>query len=291
MIFAVIRDHLVPEFTVSDCCRVLRVSPSGYYRWRQCPVGQREARRAALLQAIRLVHEQSRRTYGAPRVHAALHHRGLQHNRKTIARIMRENQIQSKITRRFKVRTTDSHHAHPVAPNVLNRNFRSERPNAVWLCDITYIPTGEGFLYLAGVMDLFSRKIVGWSMASHLRVELVEGALEMATRQRDPQPGLLHHSDRGVQYCCGEYRELLQAWGMTASMSRTGDCYDNAPKESFWATLKNELMSDGTFATRDEARAAIFEYIEVFYNRQRIHSSLGYVSPEAFEAETRVHWA
>lgn len=284
MIFACIRDHLVPQFTVVDCCRVLKVSRSGFYRWLKHPVGNRELHRDELLNQIRIVHEQSRRSYGAPRIHQALRHRGINRNRKTIARIMREYCIKSKIARRFKVRTTDSNHAHPVALNQLNRRFNVPAPNAVWLCDITYIPTGEGFLYLAGVMDLFSRRIVGWSMASHLRVELVEAALTMAIRQRDPEPGLVHHSDRGVQYCCGEYRGLMEAWGMSASMSRTGDCYDNAPKESFWATLKKELMAEAAFATRAEARAAIFEYIEVFYNRQRIHSSLGYVSPEQFEA-------
>jgi len=284
VIFTCIRDHLVGQFTVIDCCRVLKVSTSGYYRWLKRPVGEREVQRMELLNEIRTVHEQSRRTYGAPRIHQALRHRGINRNRKTIARIMRENHIRSKVARRFKVRTTDSNHRHPVAWNVLDRQFNIAAANSVWLCDITYIPTAEGFLYLAGVMDLFSRRIVGWSMASHLRQELVEGALEMAIQQRRPQPGLVHHSDRGVQYCCGEYRRLMETRGMTASMSRTGDCYDNAPKESFWATLKKELMSASVFATRAEARMAIFEYIEVFYNRQRIHSSLGYLSPEQFEA-------
>lgn len=284
MIFACIRDHLLPQFTVLDCCRVLQVSRSGYYRWIKTAVAARELHRDELLNHIRIVHEQSRRTYGAPRIHQVLRQRGIHRNPKTIARIMRENRIKSRITPRFKPRTTDSTHRHPVAHNHLDRNFHAAAPNAVWLCDITYIPTAQGFLYLAGVMDLFSRRIVGWSMASHLRSSLVEGALEMALRQRQPQPGLLHHSDRGVQYCCGEYQQLMQAWAMTPSMSRIGDCYDNAPKESFWATLKKELMSDVTFATRQEARAAIFDYIEVFYNRQRIHSSLGYLSPEQFEA-------
>jgi putative transposase len=287
MIFKVIRDHLVPEFTVKDCCRVLGVSTSGYYRWLGHPVGKRDARREDLTEKIRVVHEASRRIYGSPKVRAELLKQGVKLNRKTVARIMRDSLIRSKVARKFKVRTTDSNHAHPVAPNVLDRNFTAARPDAVWLCDITYIPTGEGWLYLAGVMDLCSRKIVGWSMADHLRVELVRDALAMATATRSPAPGLIHHSDRGVQYCCGEYRAELEAWGMTASMSRTGDCYDNAPKESFWATLKKELMSDRAFATRDEARAAIFEYIEVFYNRQRIHGSIGYLSPEQFEASRR----
>lgn len=287
MIFRVIRDHLVPEFRVADCCRVLKVSTSGYYRWLKHPVGVIERRRAALAEQVRSVHEASRRTYGSPRVHAALLGMGVKRDRKTIARIMRENKIRSKVKRRFRVRTTDSGHAHPVAPNVLERRFEAGRPDEVWLCDITCIPTREGFLYLAGVMDLCSRKIVGWSMADHLRAELVKDALTMAADARRPPPGLVHHSDRGVQYACGEYRALVESWGMIPSMSRAGDCYDNAPKESFWATLKNELMIDRDFDTRDEARAAIFEYIEVFYNRQRIHSSLGYVSPEQFEASRR----
>ena len=287
MIFRVIRDHLTPEFTVADCCRVLEVSTSGYYRWLKQPWGKREVRRAELVEQIRTVHETSRRTYGSPRVHRELRSGGVKLNRKTVARIMRESSIRSKVARKFKVRTTDSNHAHPVAPNVLDRNFAIEKPDAAWLCDITYIPTGEGWLYLAGVMDLCSRRIVGWSMAEHLRAELVLDALQMATSTRSPSPGLIHHSDRGVQYCCGDYRAELASWGMVASMSRTGDCYDNAPKESFWATLKKELLSDRTFATRDEARAAIFEYIEVFYNRHRIHSSIGYISPEQFEARRR----
>jgi putative transposase len=287
VIFRIIRDHLVPEFTVEDCCRVLKVSKSGYYRWRKDPVGKRQIARAELVGLVRVVHEASRRIYGSPKIRGELLKRGVKRNRKTIARIMRESSIRSKVARKFKVRTTDSDHAHPVAPNVLARNFTVEKPDAAWLCDITYIPTGEGFVYLAGVMDLCSRRIVGWSMQTHLRAELVQDALAMATSARDPSPGLIHHSDRGVQYCCGDYRAELEAWGMVASMSRAGDCYDNAPKESFWATLKKELMSDTTFATRDQARAAIFDYIEVFYNRQRIHSSLGYLSPEQFEARRR----
>jgi putative transposase len=287
MIFRIIRDHLLPEFTVKDCCRVLRVSRAGYYRWLNNPIGKRETRRRELTAKVRLVHEASRRIYGSPKIRAELLRQGVKLNRKTVARIMRESSITSKVTRKFKVRTTDSNHDHPVAENVLDRKFTAEKPDAAWLCDITYIPTGEGWLYLAGVLDLCSRRIVGWSMAEHMRVELVQDAFTMATTQRTPSPGLIHHSDRGVQYCCGEYRDQLEAWGMVASMSRVGDCYDNAPTESFWATLKKELMSDRTFATRQEARAAIFEYIEVFYNRQRIHGSIGYVSPEQFEASRR----
>lgn len=287
MIFRVIRDHLVPEFTVRDCCRVLRVSASGYYNWIKRPLGKRQTRREELAEKVRVVHESSRRVYGCEKIRHELLRQGVKLNRKTVARIMRENRLRSKVVKRFKVRTTDSNHPHPVAANVLDRNFTADTPDTTWLCDITYVPTGEGFLYLAGVMDLCSRKIVGWSMAEHLRVGLVHDALTMATTQRQPAPGLIHHSDRGVQYCCGAYRAQLEAWGMVASMSRTGDCYDNAPKESFWAILKKELMSDRTFATREEARAAIFEFIEVWYNRKRIHGSLGYVSPEQFEVSRR----
>lgn len=287
MIFACIRDHLVPEFTVRDCCRVLRVSTGGYYRWLSHPIGKRQTRREELTAKIRMVHESSRRIYGATKVRHELATQGVTLNRKTVARIMRESSMRSKVVKKFKVRTTDSNHAYPAAENVLNREFIADTLNKKWLCDITYILTGEGFLYLAGVMDLCSRRIVGWSMADHLRAELVIDALGMATTTRTPSPGLIHHSDRGVQYCCGDYRAELESWGMVASMSRTGDCHDNAPKESFWAILKKELMSDRVFATREEARAAIFEYIEVWYNRKRIHGSIGYVSPEQFEASRR----
>ena len=284
MIYKVIRDHLTPEFAVVDCCRVLRVSTSGYYRWHTHPIGTREWKRRELTIQIQSVHATSRRIYGAPKIHAELLRRGVRLNRKTVAKIMRENSLRSKVVQKFKARTTDSNHAHAVAANVMDRNVAADTINAAWLCDMTYIPTREGWLYLAGVMDMCSRKIVGWSMAEHMRVELVMDALTMATTTRRPAPGLIHHSDRGVQYCCAAYRAEVGAWGMIASNSRAGDCYDNAPKESFWATLKKELMSDTTFATREEARAAIFEYIEVFYNRQRIHSSIGYLSPEEFEA-------
>jgi transposase InsO family protein len=287
MIFRVIRDHLVPEFTVRDCCRVLKVSISGYYRWLKHPVGKREASEIELAGKIREVHAQTRGVYGSPRIRTELMHRGVKRNRKTIARIMHKHAIRSKVKRKFRVRTTDSNHDHPIAPNLLDRNFTVEALDQVWLCDITYIPTGEGWLYLAGVMDLCSRRIVGWSMADHMRAGLVVDALEMARTRRNPAPGLLHHSDRGVQYACKEYRELLDHLGAVASMSRAGECRDNAPAESFWSTLKNELVHHEEFATRAEARAAIFDYIEVFYNRTRLHSSLGYISPEAFEASRR----
>ncbi len=242
MIFKVIRDHLVPEFTVRDCCRVLKVSISGYYHWCKHPIAKREAAEQELVGKIRTVHEQSRRTYGSPRVRGELSHRGVKRNRKTIARLMRKHQIRSKVKRKFRVCTTDSRHDHPIARNLLDRNFTVKTLDTVWLCDITYIPTGEGWLYLASVMDLCSRRIVGWSMAAHMRAELVMDAMDMACTRRDPRAGLMVHSDRGVQYACGEFRSLLARLGAAASMGRRGECHDNAPKESFWATLKNELV-------------------------------------------------
>jgi transposase InsO family protein len=189
-----------------------------------------------------------------------------------------------KSKKKFVPTTTDSRHDRPIAANVLDRQFTAALPNQKWAVDITYIPTGEGWLYLAGVMDLCSRRIVGWSMADHMRTELVSDALSMALARRSPKKGLLHHSDRGVQYASDDYQQLLESKGMIPSMSRCGDCWDNAAMESFWATLKTELVNHEEYATHDAARASIFEYIEVFYNRKRLHSSLGYVSPEAFEA-------
>jgi transposase InsO family protein len=197
---------------------------------------------------------------------------------------MREQEIRAKTRRKFVPRTTDGNHSQPVADNLLDRQFAAELPNLKWAVDITYVPTGEGWLYLAGVIDLCSRRIVGWSMADHLRTELVSDALSMAVVHRDPDEGLLHHSDRGVQYASEDYQYLLHSHGMEPSMSGKGDCWDNACMESFWATLKNELVNHEQYATREQARQSIFEYIEVFYNRKRLHSSLGYLSPEAFEA-------
>ena len=273
------------EFPVLDMCRVLEVSRSGFYRWRGEPIGKRRRRREELGEAIAQVHAANRGVYGSPRVHRALLQEGRQVCRNTVAKVMKSCGIRARTHRRFRVRTTDSNHGHPIAPNVLDRKFVADKPDQVWLTDITYIPTDEGFLYLAGVMDLCTRRIVGWSMAEHLRAELTCDALRMALQARCPGAGLVHHSDRGVQYACDEYRRQLEARGITVSMSRTGDCYDNAPQESFWGKLKTELVYLNHFATRQQARAAVFEYIEVFYNRVRLHSSLGYLSPERFEAE------
>jgi transposase InsO family protein len=283
MKFAFIKNNR-GEFELKDLCRVLRVSKSGYCRWVKEPIGTRQKRRAELGEAIARVHEANRGVYGSPRVHQALVQEGCQVCRNTVAKVMKARGIYAKTHRRFRVRTTDSRHDHPIASNLLERNFTVQKPDQVWLTDITYIPTREGWLYLAGVMDLCSRKIVGWSMAEHMRTELVTDALNMALATRRPAPGLIHHSDRGVQYACREYQQILKNHGILASMSRVGDCYDNAPQESFWGTLKTELVYLEDFATHAQARAAIFEYIEGFYNRTRLHSSLGFTSPERFEA-------
>jgi putative transposase len=283
MKFTFIQGHRV-EFPIVAMCRVLEVSTSGFYRWVREPVGKRERRRDDLAAAIARVHRANRGVYGSPRVHAALVQEGRVVCRNTVAKVMKQRGIQARTHRRFKVRTTDSNHDHPIAPNVLDRHFKADRINQAWLTDITYIPTDEGWLYLAGVMDLCSRRIIGWSMAEHMRADLVCDALNMALAARRPGSDLLHHSDRGVQYACEDYQRLLKARGITVSMSGAADCYDNAPKESFWGKLKTELVYLERFATREQARAAIFDYIECFYNRVRLHSSLGYVSPERFEA-------
>ena len=285
MTFAFIRDHQT-EFPVRVLCETLEISSSGYYAWLARPVSARARRRSELAEKIRAVHEENRRVYGSPRVHRTLVDGGERVCRNTVAKVMKAHGIRAKTRKRFRVRTTESNHPHPIAPNRLDRRFVAAKINQVWLTDITYIPTGEGFLYLAGVMDLCSRRIIGWSMTNHLRVELVETALRMAVAARGPKlpRGLLHHSDRGVQYACGHYQSLLARHGITASMSGRGDCYDNAPQESFWGKLKTELTHHHRFATREQAQRAIFDYIEVFYNRRRLHSSLGYKSPEQFEA-------
>jgi len=272
------------RWPVGVMCRVLLVSRSGYYGWRKRPPSRRQQRHKALVAKIRIAHQENRQLYGSPRVHRALLIDGESVSRNTVAKLMREANIRAKRRRRFVPRTTDSTHQQPVARNILDRDFTVSEPNRKWAVDITYVPTDQGWLYLAAVLDLYSRKIVGWSMADHMESQLVIDALQMALHHRRPGEGLLHHSDRGVQYASDDYQHLLARHEITASMSGRGDCYDNAMMESFWATLKSELIHLQRFATRSEARSSIFEYIEVFYNRKRLHSSLGYVSPEVFEA-------
>jgi transposase InsO family protein len=281
--YAFIQKHL-NDFPVDVSCCVLEVSRSGYYTWMKRPPSKRDGRRAELAVKIKAAFAENRAVYGSPRVFEVLQKQGERVCENTVARIMREQELRVKSKKKFVPATTDSRHDRPIAANVLDRQFTAELPDQKWAVDITYIPTGVGWLYLAGVMDLCSRRIVGWSMADHLRTELVSDALSMALARRNPREGLLHHSDRGVQYASDDYRQLLQVHGMIPSMSGCGDCWDNAAMESFWATLKTELVNHEEYATHDAARASIFEYIEVFYNRKRLHSSLGYVSPEAFEA-------
>jgi putative transposase len=265
-------------------CDILQVSRSGFYAWRGRPLSPRGRQRQELLDQIRRVHVDSRGIYGSPRIHAELLEQNVRACVNTVAKLMKQAQIHSKIKRRFVVRTTDANHDHPIAANLLDRQFAAVLPNTRWCCDITYVPTDQGFLYLAAVMDLCSRRIVGWSMAEHLRGELCLDAIRMAIQSRQPGAGLLHHSDRGVQYASDEYRHLLESRGIQISMSRVGNCYDNAVMESFFGTLKTELIHHEKYATHEAARQSIFEYIEVFYNRRRRHSAIDYKSPEAFEA-------
>jgi transposase InsO family protein len=271
-------------YDVTLACEVLEVSTSGYYKSLGRQPGDRARRRAELAVKIQAVHAESRGVYGSPRVYHALLAQGEKVCENTVAKVMKKQQIRAKSRRKFVPRTTDSTHDQPVARNLLDRQFTATLPNEKWVVDITYIPTDEGWLYLAGVMDLCSRKIVGWSMREHMETALVREALTMAILHRRPGAGLVHHSDRGVQYASEDYRHLLDRHGITASMSAKGDCWDNACAESFWATIKTELVNHHHYATHAQARESIFEYIEVFYNRKRLHSSLGYQSPDAFEA-------
>jgi putative transposase len=267
-------------------CTILNVARSGYYAWRDRPVCPRQQRRTQLLERIQHVFEQSRGTYGSPRMTADLNASGIAVCQNTVARYMREAGVCVKPRRRFVPQTTDSDHPYPIAPNVLDRNFTAAAPNQKWACDLTYIFTDEGWLYLSVVIDLFSRRIIGWSMTDHPRAEGVAQALSMALARRRPGQGTIHHSDRGVQYACELYRTVLARHEITASMSRAGNCYDNAVVESFFGTLKTELVHRLRYRTREEARSSVFEWIECWYNRRRRHSSLGFLSPEHFEAQT-----
>jgi len=270
------------EFPVRRMCEVLKVSRSGYYDWLGREPSQRQQANAALLVAIRRAYEASRQSYGSPRIHAALKQQGLQVGRKRIARLMRAAGLVGQAPRRKHPVTTQREPGTLVAPNLLAQNFTASRPNEIWLADLTYIDTLEGWLYLALVMDLFSRLLVGWSMADHMRAEVVEHALQMAFGRRFPTEALLHHSDQGSQYTSAVIRDLLASHHVQVSMSGVGNPYDNAPMESVIGTLKTECVT-GMFATRAQARRTIFDYIEVWYNRQRLHSALGYLSPAAFE--------
>jgi putative transposase len=278
-----IEDHRL-VWPIAVQCEVLQVARSGYYAWRKRPPSPRAQRQANLTDRIQAIHAQKHQdVYGAPRIHKELVAQGHACNRKTVAKCMKAAGIQAKTVKKFRVLTTDSNHSHPVAENLVDRNFTPAERNQTWTADITYIPTDEGWLYLAAVEDLFSRKIVGWSMSDRMDSRLVVDALEMAIHRELPGEGLMAHSDRGVQYASEHYQNLLRRHDLTCSMSRKANCWDNAPMESFFATLKKELVHRHRYQTRDEARRSLFEYIEIFYNRVRRHSALGYLSPAQFE--------
>ena len=270
------------SFPVAVLCKLLEVSRSGFYDWLEHEPSAHEAEDQRLKIHVAAAYERSQGRYGSPRVRAELAAEGFSTSRKRIARLMREMGLQSRRKRRFKA-TTDSRHAFPVADNVLDRNFEVEAPDVAWVTDITYVWTSEGWLYLAAILDLFSRRVVGFSMSSRIDRALALDALRMAVGRRLPNAGLVHHSDRGSQYASTDYQIALDELGVVCSMSRKGNCWDNAVAESFFATLKTELTYLTKFKTREEAKRAIFEFIESFYNHRRLHSTLGYVSPEEFE--------
>ena len=272
------------QYPLVMMCRLLEVRRSTYYAWRKRPESRRTKEDRRLVIEIELSHKASDRTYGSPRVHEDLQEQGIRCGRKRVARLMRENGIRAKQARRFKA-TTDSDHNDPVAPNLLDREFHVDVPDRVWVADLTYIWTREGWLYLAVILDLFSRRVVGWSMSKRITSQLTLEALSVALWSRKPSPGLLHHSDRGSQYTCGDYRDVLDEHGVLCSMSRKGDCWDNAVAESFFKTLKVERVNDRDYWTREEAQTDIIDYIERFYNRKRRHSYLGYVSPVKYELQ------
>jgi putative transposase len=269
-------------FPVRLLCRTLLVSRAGFYAWQRRAPSARSQADERLGVEIAAIHAETRQRYGSPRIHAELVERGCRTGRKRVARLMRVQGLAARRRRRFRV-TTQSRHPFPIAPNVLAREFERPGPDQAWVTDITYIPTGEGWLYLAVVLDLGSRFAVGWAMDSRITDDLTLDALEMALARRRPPPGLLHHSDRGSQYASRDYQRVLVQHGIVCSMSRRGNCWDNAVAESFFASLKVELVHDAAWATRTAARIELFEYLEVFYNGQRRHSALGYLSPRAFE--------
>lgn len=271
-------------FPITLCCAVLRVSRAGFYAWRTRPPSARAGADQRLAVEVAAIHAASRQRYGSPRVHFELGERQQHVGRKRVARLMRLQGLRARVPRRFRT-TTDSQHALPIAPNVLARRFETPTPNTIWVTDMTYLWTLEGWLYLVVILDLFSRRIVGWAMSERMTRQLAVDALTMALTHRQPPPGLICHSDRGSQYASHEYRAVLAAHGIVASMSRRADCWDNAVAESFFSTLKLELVYESAWQCRTEARADVFEYLEVFYNGQRRHSSLGYLSPVAFERQ------
>lgn len=271
------------QFTIDLMCKVIKVSASGFYDSISRADSQKTQHRQKIKNAATAAYKASNGIYGYRKVHQDLLDQGLKCNRKTVANTMSENSLFSKIKRKRKVVTTNSNHKHPIADNQLCRDFDADKPNRKWVADITYVDTDQGWLYLATVLDLYSRKVVGWSMADHLRADLVCDALEMAISNRHPSKGLMHHSDRGVQYASDQFQAVLSAHGIECSMSSKGDCYDNAAMESFFGSLKSEWVYHEHYKSRSEAKQSLFRYIEIFYNRNRRHASLGYVSPDFYE--------
>jgi transposase InsO family protein len=283
-----IKEHQ-EQFSLSALCRAMQVCRGGFYAWRKrenSPKSPRKLQNERLTEQIRTAYKENREAYGSPRIYAELKEAGVACSEKRIARLMRLNGIVAVRPKRF-VATTDSNHALPIAENVLDRTFGAETPNTRWTADITYLWTSQGWLYLAVILDLFSRRVVGWAMNQTLERELVLSALDMAIGTRRPGPDLLCHSDRGSQYASGDYQQRLKDAGIACSMSRRGNCWDNAPTESFFASLKKEMVYRTRFDTRDQARTAVFDWIEVWYNRKRRHSAIGYISPEVFERQQR----
>jgi|ERR1041385_1519042 transposase InsO family protein len=277
---------LATNYPLAELAWALDVSRSGYYRWLKAPESKRAQAARQLTEHIRRIHWESRQSYGSPRVFHKLRREGVKISENRVARLMQAAGIKARSKRAFRPRTTDSNHPHPIAPNRLKTDPAPTAPNQVWVADITYIRTLEGWIYLAAVMDLFSRKIVGWSLAQTMETTLVKEALQRALASRRPAPGLLHHSDRGSQYASSPFRALLHSWQIKPSMSGPACCYDNAAMESFWSTLKTEIPQPNPFENIQTARQAIFNYIETFYNPRRLHSALGYQSPVDFETKT-----
>jgi len=273
------------QYRITELCETLEVSRSGYYAWRQQPQGRRALENAFLRSKLRELFEQNRRVYGSPRLTLSLRREGWTCGRNRVARHLRALGLRARQKKAFRPRTTDSRHSQPIAPNRLKAAGAPTTLDRVWVSDITYVETRQGWVYLAGVMDLYSRKIVGWACADHLKTSLVQQALTQAIDRRCPRPGLIHHSDRGCQYASGHYRAQLQAIASLPSMSAAGHCYDNAAMESFWSTLKTEWLHQHHFEDQHQAELAIFDYIETFYNPKRLHSALGYQSPVEFELE------
>nr|WP_234405002.1 IS3 family transposase [Paenibacillus bouchesdurhonensis] len=284
MRFQFIEEHR-SEFSVEKMCKVLQVSRSGFYKWQKALPSEQKLRKAKVLERVKYHFHDSGERYGSPKITRMLWKERIQIAERTVSIYMKELGLRSCVSRKFKVQTTDSNHDSPIAPNELNQNFAVSEPNKVWVADITYIPCREGRLYLASLMDLCTREIVGWRLYGRMTTELVLDALEAAYDAKKPGKGLLHHSDRGSQYASKEYRDKLESYSMKVSMSRKGNCYDNACIESFHSILKKELIYRTKFKTKQQAYETIYRYIEFFYNRKRIHSSIGYLSPVQFAAQ------